>query len=171
MTDKPQQVGDLEVHQDLEFEKRQWRAERIGWLVMLTIVIAALLGAFGRGPLSKKSREATDASLSIDYDRFARLQAQTEVRLTISEDAVGNGELRLWLDRAYLAKFEIREINPEPERIDLSTDRAILVYRVPGQKGPLKVNLNLEPIEMGTVEGVAGVEGSAPVDFNQFVYP
>jgi hypothetical protein len=171
MTDEPKQVGDLEVHEDLTFENRQWGAERVGWLVMLAVVIAALLGAFGRGPLSKKSRQASDASLSIDYDRFGRLEAQTDVKLHIAEGAVSDGELRLWLDRAYLAKFEIREINPEPERIDLSTDRATLVYRVSGQKGPLNVNLNLEPIEMGAVKGAVGVEGSAPVDFDQFVYP
>ena len=171
MMDEPQKVGDLEVHEDLKFERRQWTVERIGWLTMLALIIAALLGAFGRGPLSKRNEQTRDKTLSIEYDRFGRLQAQTDVKLKIAEAALSGRELRLWLDRAYMARFEIKEINPEPERIDLGADRMTLVYRVPQRERPLSVNLILEPVEFGSVAGAAGVEGKDSVTFSQFVYP
>jgi hypothetical protein len=44
-------VGDLEVDQNLEFEKVFWRAQRIGWGVVALVVLAALLGVFGNGSL------------------------------------------------------------------------------------------------------------------------
>lgn len=40
-------VGDVELAQDLAFHRRELRAERIGWAVMLMIVLLALLGLFG----------------------------------------------------------------------------------------------------------------------------
>jgi hypothetical protein len=163
-------VGDLEIDEDLKFEKWQWTVERIGWVIMVGIVIAALVGAFGRGPLSKRSSLSTDDTLSIEYDHFGRLNAQTDVRFQIAEGAVSNS-LLLWLDRQYMASFEVKEISPSPERMDLSDDRITLVYRVPKAASLLRVHLILEPVEMGSVKGSAGIVGKEPLSFSQFIYP
>jgi hypothetical protein len=164
-------VGDLEIDEDLTFEKWQWAVERIGWLLMLCIVMAALLGAFGRGPLSQSSTVSPDNALSIEYDHFGRLNAQTDLRFQIAEGAITDSSLLLWLDREYLKKFEIKEISPKPERMDLSDDRVTLVYRVPKAAAPLQVHLILEPVEMGAAKGAAGLEGTKPLSFRQFIYP
>ncbi len=42
----------LDVEEDMAFQRRNWRAERIGWAAMVAIVIAAVLGLFASGPLS-----------------------------------------------------------------------------------------------------------------------
>jgi hypothetical protein len=34
-------IGDLEINEDIKFEKRQWMVERIGWIAMFSLVIAA----------------------------------------------------------------------------------------------------------------------------------
>ncbi len=44
--------GDLELAQDLDFERHTWTVERIGWLAMAAVGLAALAGWLGPGPLS-----------------------------------------------------------------------------------------------------------------------
>jgi hypothetical protein len=80
-------------------------------------------------------------------------------------------ELRLWLDREYMSGFEVKEIYPEPEQMDLEARRTTFVYHVPKQDGPLLIHFILEPNETGFLEGSAGLEGGDPISFRQFVYP
>jgi hypothetical protein len=42
-------VGDLELEQDVQYQQRSWAFERIGWIAMSLIAIAALLGLTGSG--------------------------------------------------------------------------------------------------------------------------
>ncbi len=42
-------VGDLEIDQDLAFERRQWSVQRVGWGVGALIIVAALLGCSAPG--------------------------------------------------------------------------------------------------------------------------
>jgi hypothetical protein len=62
----------MEINADLEFQRRVWAAQRIGWIAIGAFVIAALVGVFGQGPLS--SAAAGGNALRIEYERFARLQ-------------------------------------------------------------------------------------------------
>jgi hypothetical protein len=40
-------VSDLEVNEELEFQRRDWMAQRVGWTVMALVVVVALLGLLG----------------------------------------------------------------------------------------------------------------------------
>jgi hypothetical protein len=63
MAEKPHS-GDLELDQDLAFERRTWTVERVAWVAMGLMGIAALAGLLGPGPLSKPPiGEATKQAL------------------------------------------------------------------------------------------------------------
>ena len=47
-----QRVGDLEIEQDHDFQRRSWRLQRAGWIVLSLVLLAGLLGLFGSGPLA-----------------------------------------------------------------------------------------------------------------------
>src|SRR3712207_4138009 len=51
-------VGDLEVAEDLTFQRREWAAQRVGWVLLALVIAAALAGLLGRGPLSTTRRES-----------------------------------------------------------------------------------------------------------------
>ena len=54
-------LGDLEVGQDLDFQRREWAVQRVGWGAMALVILAALLGLFGSsGPLSRAATNAAD---------------------------------------------------------------------------------------------------------------
>ena len=50
-------VGDLQIHQDLCQERREWKIQRVGWLLMALMLVAALAGLLGPGPLSSTIAE------------------------------------------------------------------------------------------------------------------
>jgi len=48
---------------DIAYQQREWRVQRIGWVAMALIVVAALLGASGSaGPLATARATASDGS-------------------------------------------------------------------------------------------------------------
>lgn len=48
-TSEARRIGDLEISQDLEFQKRSWTIQRVGWVVIALLILAGLLGVFGKG--------------------------------------------------------------------------------------------------------------------------
>ena len=56
--------NELAVGEDLEFQRKWWKVERGIWIFFLLLIIADLLGAFGRGWLAKAHRAASDNSLA-----------------------------------------------------------------------------------------------------------
>ena len=75
----PQTPPDIELAEDMEFQRKNWRAERIGWAVLAFILLAAALGLFGQGPLGGTVVAAGDDSLSLTYERFWRLSSPTRL--------------------------------------------------------------------------------------------
>jgi hypothetical protein len=121
--------------------------------------------------LSQKTIEANDKTLSAEYDYFGRVNAQTNLKFQVNHGEFAEHGLKLWLDHKYIDNFEVKEITPEPGRIDLGAERMTLVYRVSTNDGPLSVNIILEPTQSGSVKGSAGVVGKNPITFTQFIYP
>ena len=59
-------VGDLEIDQDLRFQKREWAFERASWVVMALVVLAGLLGLLGRGPMSDQTAVSGDGLVTVE---------------------------------------------------------------------------------------------------------
>lgn len=151
----------MEVNANIEFQRRAWVAQRVGWLVIAAIIVAALLGIFGGGPLSRAAVEGD--GLRLEYERFARLQQPTRLRLALSKTAPSEVALK----RGYLESFRIEQITPEPCEIEASGEW--LVYRFSGS-GTSAVIFHLMPEEFGSAAGAARADGN-PLAFRQFIYP
>ena len=63
--------GDLEIAQDMTFQRRSWAVQRVGWGVVAVTIGAALLGLLGSGPLSRSTAVAPGA-FAVEYERFVR---------------------------------------------------------------------------------------------------
>ena len=162
-------VGNLEVGHDLDFQRRQWTFQRIGWLTMVLIAVAALLGLFGTGPLSDAAAER--GPLRLDYGRFERKAAPAKLRIRVAGGTAQDGQIRLWLDERYLDAVEIRSISPEPSESQAGPDRTVYVFQIgdPGQ--PAAVSFDLQPVEFGRLTGRLGLVGGPEIAFAQVVYP
>ena len=166
-------VGDLEVNEDIGFERRLWAIQRIGWVVMALVVVAAILGLLGPGLLStgaKASNENADLSVE-EYERFVRYMSPTDLRMQLHPGASTEGEARISLDRKYMEGFQVQQVTPHPQRVEAGPDAYTYVFAVGQLNQPTAVTFNLQPQKVGLLQGQARLEGEEPVSFTQFVYP
>ena len=75
--------SDVKFDGDLAFHSLSWRVERIAWLGMLLILVAALFGLFGDGLLSHRQLRTADGSMVLEYDRFGQVSADTILSLSL----------------------------------------------------------------------------------------
>ena len=164
-------VSELEIHQDLGHERLEWRIERIGWVTMALLLLAALIGLLGAGPLSSATAGDKDSALRVEYNRFERYRAPAMLRVHLGSGAVRNGKVRLWLSRNYVENIELRHIDPEPESVEVTHDRLIYTFRVPDASRPTAVTYHLEANKFWRRPVSVGLDSGPQLSFNQFFYP
>jgi hypothetical protein len=156
-------AGAIDTSEDIAAERREWRAQRIGWVLMFLFVAAGAAGLFGGGPFAATVSRA--GALRVEHDRVARQQASAA--LTIEAPAE-NHNLRLWLGREFLAAVDLETITPEPERSVLHADRAVYEFAA---DGPVEITIRYRHERLGRVRCDLGVEGGEALSFQQLVLP
>ena len=162
-------VGDIEIDRDLDFQHRQWTVQRAGWLVMIAILLAALIGLLGAGPFSSATVEAE--SLQLQYARFERRHAPTDLEMTIASSAVSQNQVEVWISADYLAGVEITSIVPEPEEVREADDQVVYRFIIDDQAHMPTILFSLEYDNPGPTTGRVGLIGGPELTFWQFVYP
>jgi hypothetical protein len=168
---KPKRVGSIEISEDMDFQRKSWRVQRIGWVIMLGIAIASLFGAFGDGPLSSAEKGDASSGFRISYERFPRHNATEVIDFEVDGVAIGADTMRIWIDRQWLSGKEIRSMSPEPAESALEGTRIIYAFTGNRAASGRHVRMHLEPRKMGRVRGEAGLVGGRSFTFGQFVYP
>lgn len=159
------------IENDQAFQCRMWTVQRYGWVIIALIVITALLGLFGSGPLSTVRVGTPSAALQLRYDRFVRSQAPTDLYITLSAPTAGSDKVQLWVNRSYVEHIEMQRITPMP--IEVATSNAGLSYtfRVEDQTQAVTVIFTLQPIGFGSLSGLLRNGTGETVRFHQLVYP
>ena len=165
-------IGDLDIAEDLDFQRRTWTVERIGWLVILFVVVAAVLGLCGSaGPLNKAAAGERDDLLSVSYARFARHGAGTVLEVRVAPEAARQGEVRLWIEEGLFEVMELTQVAPEPEEVVLEPGRLVFVFPAADAAGPLTISFDLEPTHYWRHTARLGLPDGPSVRVRQFVYP
>lgn len=140
--------------------------------MMLLVTVAALLGLFGRGPLSS-ARLGTDGSpLRAEYERFLRLHAPSKLIVYIGAAAVRpDSTAEFSLDRNWLDQMQIKSITPEPERTRAAGDHVTYTFRVDPSATAVRLTFELETRSLGVINGRVGLLNGPSFSFSQFAYP
>ncbi len=163
----------LELNQDLTFQRRSWRVQRVAWGVMAAIVVATLLGLFGSGLLSSTTVSTPNQTMQVRYERFGRLDSPliTNVRLA-SGAGDADGRVRLWVSRGYLSRVAGDGLSPVPETTLTAADRVVFIFRLTDPAQPLDVTFYLNTEKVGSLTGQFGlVNRKAVLTIRQFIYP
>lgn len=83
----------LEVRQNEQYQRAEWRFERIGWVLISLFLLAGLVGLLGTGPLSQTMSRSSQGLFEVEYQRVTHHMADDSVTLTFSADAVEDGAL------------------------------------------------------------------------------
>ncbi len=166
-----QRVGDLEISNDPEFQRREWSAQRVGWVVWLAVIVAALAGLMGEGPLSDATAGAEDDLLRVQYHRFVRHAAPRTLKIQLQPGAVQGKQARVWINQEYLEGLEIQDITPEPSSVEAASGRVIYVFDLDKKGEPATILFDLEHESIGRKVARVGLDDRQVVSFTQFVYP
>lgn len=162
----------LDDGEDLAYQHREWTAQRIGWVVMGLLVVAALLGLLGSmGPLSTAHSATPDESLGVSYLRFERHHAPARLVVQVAPEAVEAGEVRLWLDEDYLGTLGLQSIVPEPESMELGAERVTYVFAVGEGSGPMEIVFMYQHDGFWQQDARLGLVNGPSVEFDQFIFP
>lgn len=166
---KPKQGSGLEIDDDIDFQRKEWRVERIGWIAMALLGLIGLIGLFGEGPLATVT--AANGPVEVQYDRFERLLSPAQMVFQIAPEAAQNDEVRLQMGRKLLDGLEVEDISPEPDSMELTPDHVVYVFKIKEPNAPLQITFDMETAKAGPHSGQVGIENGALVDVRQFVYP
>jgi hypothetical protein len=169
-TSRPSKASSLQIEDHQDFQRRQWRAERIGWIAMALLITAAVAGLFGGGGvLADASSASSDGRSRVDYQRFARKGSATTLEIIIA--ATGERELRIGIDEPYLSAMSLRSITPPPLATVLSGRSYTFSFnRAPGAIDT-RIRLHLEPDSAGSLEGAVTIDNAAPLRIRHFIFP
>jgi hypothetical protein len=156
------------IPEDMDFQYRNWRAERIGWTVMTVAVVAGLLGVFARGIVSDGRIASNGATFTVEYERFAHKTARTYFTVRIRGSSTP--EVRLRLNRAFVETYDIEVLQPQPLRATASAAGVELVMARSGEND-VAVDIAARPRRFGRASLAVEVEGQGSASFTQFIYP
>jgi len=161
----------LELDEDLSFQRRQWRLERVAWWSMAGLVAYALAGGFGGGgPLSSTDVVSADGSVRLHYERFARQLTPNSVEITVHQPPDGR-PAHIYLSGEYFSSVAVKSTVPQPDTSTAAENGYVFAFkRLPGVI-ETKIDLQLEPQKIGSAEGWLTVNNGERLAIKQFVFP
>jgi hypothetical protein len=149
---------------ELIFHEREWRIQRIGWIVLTIFLALAFAGLFGGGPLSHA--RVGGATGSIEYEHFVRGGTSTD--LVVTPAAAAAGVHRIEIPSDYLEAFRVESITPEPTAVRMSGES--LVYEFAAGAHGSSISFHIHPQRLWRHRAVLRIDG-APLEIWQLTYP
>jgi hypothetical protein len=167
--DSVPKVGDVAVGEDLQFQRRWWKFERAVWFFFLLILIANLLGAFGRGWLAKAQRTDAAHTVTLDYERIERASTPSIMTFRFTSAAIHDGKIQLFVSEDLIKPLGSQRISPQPETSTLGNGG--ITYLFPVTQTPATAEIQLQPSFPGTHHFRIQVGGGQPIEGNILVVP
>lgn len=164
-------VSGLEIDQDLPFQEKEWKIQRIAWALMLLIVLLGLLGLFGQGIISDGTASTSDEALVVYYQRFQRLDGQGSLVIQVAPELITGDTIQVAISSAFLDEVEIQGYSQEPSEVRNAGDRLVMEFAVDQPGEPVGVTISFIPQSMGRLSGTIGLVDGPDVEIGQFVYP
>lgn len=155
--------GALQIEENMPFQERTWKIERVAWVLMALIILASVLGLISEGPIGK-TRLGDPSSLQIELHRFIHIDTPTRIHIRL----VADGPYSVQFPYSYLSRAQVAKVVPEPDRVESSD--GVVTYFFSGPQGRVDVHLDLQFRSRGPAKGFVQSE-KAKVDFTQYVYP
>jgi hypothetical protein len=162
-------MEDLAPEENPRFQRREWWFQRVTWALLAVFIGAAVLGAFGSGPLSEA--EVENGRLKVAYSRFARRGAINSLRLYYQQPA---GERSVWVELSggCFGGGTVEEIHPRPHRsLSRHGDGTSLELELsPGEEWA-QLELRIRPEKMGRHRCQIAPREGAALALQQWIYP
>ncbi len=157
------------VGEDLEFQERWWKLERLIWSLFALILIADVLGFFGRGWFAKARLLEPDSGIAVNYERVERASTPSIMTIRFLPESIVNGSAQLFVSNSIVKQLGAQRIAPQPER-SIIGDGGI-TYSFAASGSDADVQIALEPSFPGYREFSLQVPGKKSVGAHVVVVP
>lgn len=168
---RTKKIGDLQINEDMEFQKRSWVIQRIGWVISAVVILLASLGLFGNGVLSDAKAGQEDGVLWLEYPRFERFQDEFRMKVHAKEGVATENEITIQLNLDYLENVEVNSISPAPDSEIKDADWITYIFKTNNQSSPFTAYFYVTAQKAGPLSGTFRVQNGEMVSFSQFIYP
>ncbi len=159
----------LEISEDAQFHRREWMAQRIGWIVILLIVCTGVAGLAGRGPFGERHLESD--MFSITYDWIMRYHAPGTVELSVDAPHAGDTVVRVWATQTLIQACNPQQYIPDPAQTTLSGDTVIFIFPRTSIVSRGRIRIACEPHSFGRYRPSVGVVGGPTFTLSIVVLP
>lgn len=156
---------------DIDFQRKEWAVQRAGWSLVGLLVVAALAGVFGAGPLSETTAASEDDTVKVEYERFIRNVGTTTMTVTLGPGTVADGKAQLYISRDMATGWRIENVSPAPSTESSSDEWLIYEFDALGDTPP-EVKFLYRGDGFGRHAGdLHAGAGTTPVQVWQWIYP
>ncbi|MGO4745635.1 hypothetical protein [Serratia quinivorans] len=157
------------VVEHISFLRLSWVLEKVGYLIMFTIVILALLGFFSNGILSHQEIVSKNKTVKITYEGFARNGTQTQWKIMAKDNGVEPLVISITdeFDNFYVIE------NVVPQSLQVSHKGKVIYFTVPdGLKNQWHtLTFVLRSKEWGGFKATVNGAETESVNIQQWIYP
>lgn len=165
----PKIHNELAVGSDLEFQRRWWRWENGIWILFAAIVVADLLGCFGRGPLANAHARTNDGTMNISYERIERFSTPSLLKIKFGPNASRDGAVKLWVSDSLVKELGNQRIIPQPDASTLDGHGILYTFR--STPHPDTIQFALQPTSAGIHPLTLRVQNAEEFDTKIYVVP
>ena len=131
------------VGEDLAFQERWWTFERVIWSFFLLVVLADVLGVFGRGWLAKAELHGESTGMDVKYERVERAMTPSIMTIDFQASAIHGGKVELFVSDSLIKELGTQRVVPQPERSVVGNGG--ITYTFPASGLPAQVQFATEP--------------------------
>lgn len=159
------------VGNDLDFEKWWWRVEISIWSLLVILLLTALSGITGRGPLAHKRASTQDQALQIKYDWVERFKTPSVLSIRLEPATFQGNHAYVWLSRSFVDKLGLQRISPEPALSIPQAQGITYLFAIQQSGQPIILDFALEPAQVGLFRQEVRVAGGQQLFVHTLVFP
>ena len=163
-------TSDLDGPKNLRRQTWEWAVERISWFLVAAVLILALLGFLGPGPLGVRNVASVDGDLSVRCYAVVHYEAPTEL-LVYFRSSPQSKMARLTLSRSFTDETVLEGITPEPESVEMHDNEIVYNIRIHDAGERRTIVYRYRHTAFGRIAYSVGLLGGPIVRINQFVCP
>lgn len=159
----------IPVKEHITMMRLSWQLAKVGYLVMFSIVILALLGFFSNGVFSEREVVSREGDFKMNYERFARNGTQTQWRMRLKSEA--NQTVRLSFPESLVEFYVIENVQPQSLNVTHVNRKIIFTLPVSVKRENYTLTFTLRPQKWGSFSARLADENGDWVVIKQSIYP
>ena len=157
------------IGEDLGFQERWWKFERLIWIFFALVLLADVLGLFGRGWLAKAKMQRPGTGLSVDYERIERASTPSIMKVRFLPEDIQNGAVQLYVSESVVKELGAQRVVPQPEHSALADNGILYTFAATG--GTMEIQIALESSFPGVHDFSLQVPGRSSASARVLVMP